>query len=278
MTIKLIEADTLAERLKHYPLAVLKATMALPGGGTSEHTHTEHLPDSQTIDLDNEGSRHKQGKVHQRLDTDDLARLVGKLGLTPQSEVVVYDGFGMFCAPRIWWMLKAIGHDKVRVLNGGLPAWQRAGGLTNQQSKSAPFHQLYQPQPQKGWFVDSAEVLAALNTETQIVDARSPARFDGNEPEPRAGVRSGHIPGSLNVYYQELLTDNRLRSAAELNAIFDKKNVNLQQPIICSCGSGITACIVGMAALICGAPKVTVYDGSWTEWGSDPALPVELSQ
>lgn len=277
MTDTLIEVSTLAERLKHHPIAVLKVSMNLPGGGASPSASTEYLPDSQIIDLDNEGSDHSQGKVHQRLDPDSLGRLLGKLGLTPHSEVLVYDGFGMFCAPRLWWMLKAIGHSKVRVLNGGLVAWQQTGQLTNQESMPAASHQLYPPQPQPGWFVDSAEVLAALNTETQIVDARSPARFNGHEPEPRTGVRSGHIPGSLNMYYQDLLDNDRLRPAAELKTIFNEKGVNLQQPIICSCGSGITACIVGMAALICGAENVAVYDGSWTEWGSDPALPIELS-
>ncbi|WP_218353740.1 sulfurtransferase [Alteromonas lipotrueiana] len=278
MTDMLVSTETLADKLGQEPVVVLNAIMTMPGltEAKSEQNSAEYLPGAQRVDLDNEGSLHFNNSVHQRLDDNTLSILLGKLGLTEHSDIVVYDNFGVFCAPRLWWMLKAVGHKKVQVLNGGLPEWRANSGITNREQPTAPSKQLYNVVSQNGWFVDTPEVVKALHTDIQIIDARSPARFAGSEPEPRKGVRSGHIPGSVNIHYQTLLRDNKFKSVDELNAIFGSQNIDLKKPVICSCGSGITACIIGMAALLCNASHVSVYDGSWTEWGSDKTLPIQM--
>ena len=263
------------ERLKG-PI-LLRPIMRDPGTGEAENRDSGLLPNTRIIDLDKEGSDHRHGEVHQRLNSTAFAQLLGELGIDNKTQLIVYDAKGMFSAPRLWWMLKAIGHRNVSLLDGGGAKERAEGGLFNNFGGPPVSAQFYKVEPPAhAWFIDKKHVIAALDTNTQIIDARSAARFHGRAPEPRAGVRSGHIPGAVNLYYQDVLENGRFKAVAVLNALFTKRNIDLQKPIICSCGSGITACIIGVAALLCDAKNVMVYDGSWAQWGADNQLPIAL--
>lgn len=176
-------------------------------------------------------------------------------------------------APRVWWALKAMGHDKVAVLDGGMPAWKAAGGgLESGPAKPRPAR--FTPHPNGAILRDFGAVKAALGN-TQILDARSAPRFEGSEAEPRPGLKSGHMPGAANVPYRAVLTsDNRLKDDAALQKLFAEKGVDLRAPIITSCGSGVTAAILMLALEKLGGRQVAVYDGSWAEWGGRDDAPV----
>lgn len=190
------------------------------------------------------------------------------LGIANDSLVVVYDTQGLFSAPRLWWMLRVFGHENVRVLDGGLPAWIEVMGAISSQPTNYPateFTAQYVPE----LIADASHMLSwSKSGERQICDARSPNRFFGREPEPRAGVRSGHIPNAKNIHYSTLLNkDGTLKSPDALRIVFASAHVDISQPIATSCGSGVTACILALALYELGYPNTPVYDGSWAQWG-----------
>jgi thiosulfate/3-mercaptopyruvate sulfurtransferase len=189
-----------------------------------------------------------------------------KLGINKDSAIVVYDSVGIYSSPRAWWMFRAMGHDQVTVLDGGLPAWIHAGFETVTQLKKRPGQRgdfVSHPQPQA--FVDSNDVLKALHDEDfRVLDARSSNRFHGLEEEPREGLRRGHMPNAINIPFANVLEGGVLKSRSSLRSIFDQyKN----KKMIFSCGSGVTACILALAAEQAGYKDLSVYDGSWSEWG-----------
>jgi thiosulfate/3-mercaptopyruvate sulfurtransferase len=231
-----------------------------------------HIPGAVFYDLD-ALSDPASGLPHMMTAPDIFACDMAALGIGDDDGVVVYDGAGLFSAARVWWMLHAMGHDKAWVLDGGLPKW-RAESRPLEQGPVTPKPAHFTARPVAGQVRDFAAVKAALGN-TQMLDARSPGRFTGAEKEPRAGVRSGHMPGAVNVHYRSLLNpDGTLKSDAELQRIFAEKGVDLREPIITSCGSGVTAAILMLALARLEAPLTSLYDGSWTDWGGRADAPV----
>ena len=268
----LLSAGELANAMQQKPLTLVRALMDDPVSKTPDTRSAMVLPASVDFDLDNEGSDHTTGLPHSMPTAQQLSLYLGSQGITANTPIVVYDTRGMYSAPRVWWMLKALGHQDVQILDGGQPAWEKAGLPVAEQQQYGKL--VYQATPRPGWFANSSAVLQAINTEAQLLDARSTPRFKGEVSEPREGVRSGHMPGAFNVPFDTLLKGGRFLPVDQLSVVFDRANIDLRKPIICTCGSGVTACIIGVAALLCGATQVSVYDGSWSEWGADTQYPV----
>jgi thiosulfate/3-mercaptopyruvate sulfurtransferase len=227
-----------------------------------------HIPGAVFYDLD-ALSDPSTGLPHMLTAPGIFARDMGALGVGNDDMVVVYDGAGLFSAARVWWMLRVMGHDKVAVLDGGLPKW-KAENRALEQGVGRPKPALFTARPVPGEVRDFAFMKYALG-KTQILDARSNSRFTAEEKEPRPGLRSGHMPGAVNVHYRSLLhADGTMKSDDELRRIFAEKGVDLRAPIVTSCGSGVSAAILMLALARLGAPQASLYDGSWSEWGGHP--------
>ena len=265
MTDALVSTDWLAAHLKE--VRVVDISWYLPADRRDPKAEFEsgHIPGAVFYDLD-ALSDHGTDLPHMLPAPEIFARDVGALGIGDNDMVVAYDGAGLFSAARLWWMLRVLGHDKVAVLDGGLPKWKKEGrALEQDPSKPKPAH--FTARPVAGQVKDYAEVKQALGG-AQVLDARSASRFTGEEKEPRAGLRSGHMPGAVNLHYRAVLNpDGTMKSDAELKKLFAEKGVDLRGPIITSCGSGVSAAILMLALARLGAAQTSLYDGSWTDWG-----------
>ena len=242
-----------------------KAEAVIPGALRFDISHALSAADS---DLPNSCCSAAQFQAEMR-----------QLGINNEDVLVAYDDKGMFSAARAWYMLKAMGHKRVYVLDGGLPAWQRCGFDVTQSYAQATAVGNFTANSNVVGFVDKQAVIENLASEkATVLDARGASRFAGIGDEPRKDMRSGHIPKSLNLPYTELLDEQGLfKPKAELSKLFAARVAELSQPLIFSCGSGVTACILALVAHELGYQQVSVYDGSWSEWGSDPNVAVEQS-
>ncbi|MGW2389093.1 sulfurtransferase [Streptomyces lydicamycinicus] len=258
----LVGTDWVAPRLGTPGLVVLDASI----GGHRDAG--ERIPGARPFDIDGALSDHSGPLPHTMPGADHFTRELRALGVDDGDTVVVYDGAGLYSSARAWWMLRAMGHDRVAVLDGGLPAW-RAAGLPLETGAPAPAARPgdFTARPRPGLIIGSDEVAAALtDPASAVLDARSRDRFAGAVAEPRPGLRPGHMPGALNLPFGELQRDGRMRPAAQLRDAFAPL-AGERQRLLFSCGSGVTACILALGAELAGYDDLAVYDGSWSEWG-----------
>ncbi|MBY6187995.1 sulfurtransferase [Marinobacter hydrocarbonoclasticus] len=272
----LVNVDQLAAWRNEPDLVVLDGSWFLPGSprnGLTAHRQ-QRIPGARFFDFDGAFARQGTALPHMLPEPEAFARALGELGVTPQQRIVVYDCHGIFSAPRVWWMLKAMGHKAVAVLDGGLPAWLAAGWPTEQGEPIEVAATVYPVPESPSGVIDAGALLSGVRDgDVQVLDARAPGRFAGLEPEPRPGVRPGHIPGAVNLPFGELLVQGHFRPAAELSAAFVRVSDGTR-PWVFSCGSGVTACILALAATLSGQDGWQVYDGSWAEWGGNHELPL----
>jgi thiosulfate/3-mercaptopyruvate sulfurtransferase len=273
----LVETQWLAERLDAPDIVVLDASLHLPTTGRNARAEylAAHIPGALFFDIDDIADE-SNPLPHMLPPTVKFASRVKKMGVGDGTRVVVYDAEGLYSAARAWWMFRIMGHNDVAVLNGGLKKWKAEGRplQDGEPPQRTPRH--FTPRFHAELVRDAGEVRALIGRPAaQIVDARSAGRFDGRDADPRPGLRKGHIPGSRNVPYASLVNaDGTLKDAAELAAVFAKAGVEVQRPVVATCGSGVTAGIVALALAVLGRPDAAVYDGSWVEWGADPTLPL----
>ena len=269
----LVTAEWLAAHLADPRVVVLDAHMQPPSAPASTAPVVQ-IPGARRFDFDKQICAPDTDLLHMLPTPELFTQAVQKLGIHQQSLIVVYDRIGIFSAPRAWWMFRAMGHAQVAVLDGGLPAWQAAGQPLEPETAYAGPRGDFVARLQPALFCDADRVAAELSSGRRpVLDARSAPRFAGLEPEPRAGLRSGHMPGALNLPFGQLQQNGKMKSAAELRAEFAHVLGEQQAPIF-SCGSGVTACILALGAELAGYQGLTVYDGSWSEWGGDARRPV----
>ncbi len=276
----LVSTDWLNTHLSDPNLRILDASWHMPAENRNAYNEfkSEHIPGAQFFDID-EISDPLSNLPHMLPNIEKFISRVRKLGIADGTKVVIYDTKGIFSAPRAWWMFKFFGKENVAVLDGGLPKWKAEGRATTSQIRAPKDRHLTLSRHEEK-LKTVAEVAQASKLGTALIlDARPAERFRGDAPEPRAGLRSGHIPGSQNLPFSELLNNGQsFKSKDELREIFAQKGVRENTEIITSCGSGVTAAILSLGLELAGYKNHALYDGSWAEWGGMDLLQVETGE
>ena len=276
----LVSTDWLAEHMKDPDLRILDASTYLPGVDRDGRTEYDavHIPGARFFDID-DVSDGRSDLPHMVPPIEKFMSRVRAMGVGDGHQIVVYDGSGLFSAARVWWLFRLMGQNNIAVLDGGLPKWIAEG---REVEDLAPVirdrHMTVRFQNQMVRDVTQVSSASKLGA-SQIVDARAAARFRGEAPEPREGLRAGHIPNSRNVPFSDLLNDDKtMKTPDQTRAIFESAGVDLKRPIITTCGSGVTAAVLGLALERMGYDMWSLYDGSWAEWGMFPTVPVATGE
>lgn len=234
-----------------------------------------HIPGAMRFDIETIKDR-SSDLPHMLPDEAFFSESVGRLGIGDDTRVVVYDGAGLFSAARAWWMFTIFGKRDVAILEGGFPAWRESGAPIESGPERRPEPKLFRASFDRSAVADLERVKSALSDPgVQVVDARPAARFTGEAPEPRPGLPSGHMPGSRNLPFAEIVENGKLRDPDAIRAAVEARGIDLERPVITSCGSGVSAAILSLAFLRLGRPAVALYDGSWAEWASRPDAEIE---
>lgn len=276
----LVSTGWLAAHLKDPDLRVLDASWYLPAAGRNpaQEYQNAHIPGARFFDID-DISDHRSDLPHMVPPIEKFMSRMRAMGVGDGHQVVVYDGAGLQSAARVWWMFRLMGQNNVAVLDGGFPKWQAEGHeiedlppMVRDRHMTVRF--------QNHLVRDVTQVAAASKLgDHEIIDARSSGRFTGTAPEPREGLRGGHIPGSRNVPYTDLLNDDAtMKDTAALRAVFEAAGVDLSKPAITTCGSGVTAAVLSLALERIGKADHALYDGSWAEWGMFPTVSVATGE
>ena len=268
----LVETTWLADRMSAPDLVILDGSMHLPTAkrdALAEYK-AEHIPGAMFFDI-NDISDEKSSLPHMLPSATKFASRMRKMGIGDGMRIVVYDSEGLYSAARVWWMFRTMGHNDVAVLNGGLKKWKAEGRAVTDEVTQLRTPRHFTARFNAELVRDRQDVTGLIGSKTtQIVDARAAGRFAGTVPEPRAGLRSGHIPSSKNLPFGSLLNaDGTLKAEGELAALFQAAGVDPKKPVVATCGSGVTAGVIALALAKLGQTNAAVYDGSWSEWGQD---------
>jgi thiosulfate/3-mercaptopyruvate sulfurtransferase len=265
----LVSTEWLAAHLSDPDLRVIDASWYLPDTGRDARAEyaAAHIPGARFFDID-DISDQRSNLPHMAPPVEKFMSRMRAMGVGDGHQVVVYDGAGLFSAPRVWWTFRLMGKTDVAVLDGGFPKWRAEGRPI--EDMPPILRERHMTVARQNMLVrDVTQVAAAAKLgDHEIIDARAPSRFRGEEPEPREGLRSGHIPGSRNVHYRTLLNDDgTMKEPSEMRAAFEAAGVDLAKPVITTCGSGVTAAILALGLERMGKSQWSLYDGSWAEWG-----------
>ena len=272
----LVSTEWLEAHLGAPDLVVLDGSFHLPNAGrdAAKDYREARIPGAQFFDIDGVADQ-ATDLPHMLPPPDEFSRHIRAMGVNANSRIVAYDTVNIYAASRVWWSFRAMGCDNITVLDGGFRKWRGENRLVETGEPKSPETGNFTASPRKDRICSLTEIEALIGSGIQIADARSAERFSGDEPEPRAVPRLGHIPGSLNLPFTELLSaDGTLLPPDALESVFAANSINMDDPVIATCGSGVTACMIALALAVTGNDRTAVYDGSWAEW-SESSAPVE---